>query len=417
MRTREKALLRLLLKPLMILACIGALVLDAARATEAQVTPGPRSGVESLPQLETPEDLLRYMAAHRADTSLVVYTVRADGMPDERTSGIAFNATQPMPLGSTIKIVTLATYAREVGLGRLSPLEPVSVSDWERFYVPGRDALAHPAALAALGWESDDLGFAVNRSAALQVDALVGLMIRFSDNAAADWLLSRLGPERFRETIAQAELTHQEMPQSILGLFLSWINHEQPVLTWNIVRRLLTLGPTQYAAYVSMLESRYQRDDWRLAEWVWLLTNPSVQYDRQSILANNLFPKGAAIDYARIMAGVMTGTFLSPTVSDIMRHHLEWPMQIPALADGFDAYGNKGGSLPGVLTDANFFVAHTGDFAGRPRVAVLFLRNLPEAVATRLGQNALQHFFDRKVATDAAFAESVARTLRVRPRF
>ena len=219
MRTREKVLLRLFLKPLMILACIGAFVLVAARATDAQVRPGPRSGVESFPQLETPEDLLRYMAAHRADASLVVYTVRADGKPDERAPGIAFNATQPMPLGSTIKIVTLAAYAREVGLGRLSPVEPVSVSDWERFYLPGRDGLAHPAALEALGWESDDLGFAVNRSATLQVDALVGLMIRFSDNAAADWLLSRLGPERFRETIAQAGLTHQEMPQSILGLF------------------------------------------------------------------------------------------------------------------------------------------------------------------------------------------------------
>ena len=138
MRTRETTLSRLLLKPLMILACIGAFVLVAARMTEAQVTQHMQPGVESLPRLETPEDLLRYLAAHSGDASLVVYTVQTDGKPDLRDSRVAFNAAQPMPLGSTIKIVTLATYAREVALGRVSPLEPVSVSDWERFYVPGR---------------------------------------------------------------------------------------------------------------------------------------------------------------------------------------------------------------------------------------------------------------------------------------
>ena len=78
-----------------------------------------------------------------------------------------------------------------------------------------------------------------------------------------------------------------------------------------------------------------------------------------------------------MMAGVVTGTLISAEVSTVMRRYLEWPMSLPGAAESLAAWGTKGGSLAGVLTDAHYAVAKVGDFAGRPRVCVLFLRRMP----------------------------------------
>ena len=96
-----------------------------------------------------------------------------------------------MTLASTIKIVVLAAYAREVAAGRLDPHAELPIREWERFYLPGTDGGAHAAALAALGIPTDQDGFASNPEAAVSWDRIAQAMIRSSDNAATDLLLIR----------------------------------------------------------------------------------------------------------------------------------------------------------------------------------------------------------------------------------
>ena len=366
----------------------------------------------AAPDLATPAGVLQFISSHRQDSSLVAYSVAADGTIDRADTVIAHNADQPMPLASTIKIITLAAYAREVAAGRIDPAERIPVDAWERFYQPGFDGLAHPTALVAyFGLGIDDLGFAADRQATVALDDLVAVMLQFSDNAAADYLLNRFGAGAMRAVIREGRLTGQELPQPIVGLFLSWANHEMGDPSWKDVWRLVTMAPRKYAARVSMLANRYAHDEaWRADELAWIVSNPDISFDRSAVLANRLFPAGTARDYARIMAHVMTGTFISPDVSAIMRRQLEWPLRyIPA---PFSAWGHKGGSLSGVLTDANYFVPLEGDFAGRRRVAVLFLRNLSEAESIEFARTTGQNLFDRELASSAAFAARVARILR-----
>lgn len=362
--------------------------------------------------LATPAGVLQYLSDHRRDSSLVAYSVAADGSIDRSDTIVAHNADQPMPLASTIKIVTLAAYAREVAAGRLDPGERVAVAEWERFYQPGFDGFAHPSALAAyFGFAIDDLGFATDRQAAVAIDDLVAVMLQFSDNAAADYLLHRFGARAMRTVIREGRLTGQELPQPIVGLFLSWANHEMGDPSWKDVGRLVTMAPRQYAARVTMLANRYVHDDaWRAEELAWIVSNPDLSVDRSAFLANRLFPAGTARDYARIMAHVMTGTFISPEVSAIMRRQLDWPLRY--IAAPFASWGHKGGSLSGVLTDANFFIPIEGDFGGRRRVAVLFLRNLSEETSTAFAGTAGQSLFDREIASNATFAAKVLRVLR-----
>jgi hypothetical protein len=363
--------------------------------------------------LATPAGVLQYLSNHRHDSSLVAYSVAADGSIDRSDTVVAHNADQPMPLASTIKIITLAAYAREVAAGRLDPSERVAVADWEQFYQPGFDGFAHPSALAAyFGFAIDELGFAADREATVAIDDLVAVMLQFSDNAAADYLLNRFGAGAMRRVIRDGHLTGQELPQPIVGVFLSWANHDMGDPSWKDVWRLVTMAPRQYAARVSMLANRYAHDDaWRAEELAWIVSNPDISFDRAAFLANRLFPAGTARDYARIMAHVMTGTFISPDVSAIMRRQLDWPLRyIPSAP--FSSWGHKGGSLSGVLTDANFFVPIEGDFTGRRRVAVLFLRNLAQDVSIEFTRTAGQSLFDREIASSAAFAAKAARVLR-----
>jgi D-alanyl-D-alanine carboxypeptidase len=383
---------------------LAAILLPTATFAQAQAAPQPLS----------PQQVLEYLAQNRRDSALVSYTATPDGRPDPSDPAVFHNADQPMPLASTIKIVILAAYAREVAAGRLDPAQTVAISDWERYYLPLTDGGAHPAALEHLGILSGEYGFAQDPTRTVSIDDLAAVMIRFSDNAATDWLLERLGPAAVRATIASAGLRGQQAPLPIVGVFLSWHNHEQGVLTRTRLSRLLRLRPKAYAAQVRRLAAAFQDPEWRQAEFRWMLETADDRDFRVEAQAGEaLFPKGTARDYARIMAGVVTGTFLSEEVSRIMRRHLEWPMEIPQIREGFDAFGNKGGSLASVLTDAYFFVPKAGDFAGEPRVSVVFFRGVRpqayESLATGMG------IFCLTVGVDEELAVQVGRTL-ARPR-
>jgi hypothetical protein len=170
------------------------------------------------------------------------------------------------------------------------------------------------------------------------------------------------------------------------------------------------MNATRYAARVSGLAATYAGDqEWRSLELAWTATLPAVPFARITVLENELFPHGTARDYAGIMARVMTGTFISPAVSAVMQQQLEWPLRyLPA---PFTSWGHKGGSLDGVLTDANFFVPGEGPFVGQRRVAVLFLRYVPEWASAEFARTLGQNLFDRAIALDSDFADRVAKAL------
>lgn len=358
--------------------------------------------------LETPEQILQYLSQHRKDSSLVSYTVRPDGTPDPADPVILFNADQRMPLASTIKIVVLAAYAREVEAGRLDPNQMVTLRDWEDYYLPGTDGGAHPAALEALRISADEFGFARDPERRVTLDTFARVMISFSDNAATDYLMERIGRNGLRATIAAAGLGGQEVPLPILGIFLSWYNHEQGDLTPKRLRRLLAMSDAAYTAEVDRLTAAYQDPAWREAQLQYLLNEGDLSSYRLQSQAGALFPQGTARDYARIMAGVVTGTFLSPAVSALMRRHLEIPLPNQEV---FVSLGYKGGSLAGVLTGAFYFVPAAGDFAGKPHVSVIFGRRIAAKDWFRLLETGGQEVFALQLGLDRAFALEARRRL------
>ena len=129
------------------LAILGLAVLTLGSARSAGAAPG----------LATPDQILGYLVAHRDDVSLVSYTVTPAGTPDPADPVLRVNAWRPMPLASTIKIVLLAAYAREVAAGRLAAGQAIVVSarNAERLH---EQLVQHGEQLMALREAAEQLG-------------------------------------------------------------------------------------------------------------------------------------------------------------------------------------------------------------------------------------------------------------------
>ena len=346
--------------------------------------------------LDSPKKVEAYLkkqiSENSQDVAVAVYTVNTDGTL-RMDDALTYNIDKPMPLASTVKIVVLAAYAQAVVEGKVDPDEEVSVRDWEVYYLPGTDGGAHAGALEELNVSSDELGFAKDVST-VRLDDIVSAMIVQSDNAATDYVMNRVGDEAMARVIQENSLTQQEVPLSFLGTFLALNNAETP-LPYSDLQRSAERD-----------EQRYLTDSaWHEVQQNSPLASLDTFEKQAEVLQSST--KGSAENYARMMGGVVTETFISPEVSRVMRKHLEWPMQIPGNEESFETFGAKGGSLPGILTEASYLIPKTGDFAGEARVAVLFFNRLPEASFNSLAQSYAQQSVLLRLATERSAVDKM----------
>lgn len=373
--------------------CVLALFAAAAHATEPVTVP----------------DLVGYLAEHPADAAVVSFTATAKGWPLASQPTLLHQVQTAMPLGSTIKLVILAAYAREVEAGRLDPNRPVTLAEWERAYLPGTDAEAHPRALAALGIPFDELGFALDGSAVVPLSALVDAMMHFSDNAAPDFLLALLGEGVLRATVREAGLAGQQPPLPVVGYLLLAHNHETGALTAERLAALRRLPRQRLAELSRSYAALYADPEWRAAELAWQLETPPPSYELSAAAAEALAPRGTAFDYALLLSRVATGRFLSPAISRRMAAH----MAVAVAPDdpAFRFLMGKGGTLDGSLTFALLAVPKSGPFANRLRVSVIFLRHLPEELHAALDHQEMPFVLAALLSLDPAVVAEIRQAL------
>ena len=325
------------------------------------------------------EEMAAYLLAEPEATALVAYTVDEQGGLVADNTAVFLNADQPMPLASTAKIVLLTAVSTAVENGQLSWDDSITIADWERYYLPGTDGGAHPAALAHLEIVTNERGFAQDSQQTVTLDQLTWAMIRYSDNAATDYLLAELGADAMNNVLATANLGSHDPFDSFLGLFLLWNNHENPTLSDERVADLLALEPNERRQQAQELADRYVQDEaWRTAELDWRNRRQPNRITHEIALATQTSPRASARDYAHLLALISTDNYVSPAVSADIRRFLEWPMVVfPSNAERFETLGTKGGTLAGVLTSALYTVPQAGDFAGQTRVVVLFQSDPP----------------------------------------
>ena len=139
-----------------------------------------------------------------------------------------------------------------------------TLGQWDRYYLKGTDGGAHIEALSELGLPETPEDTPNNSTVTL--DQIVRAMMRYSDNAATDYLRDRLGEAALEATIEEAALTEQQPIRSILGEFLSFANHDHPLLIDERLDELLYLSASEYGERTEELARLHLETSWGEAE-------------------------------------------------------------------------------------------------------------------------------------------------------
>ncbi len=180
-------------------------------------------------------------------------------------------------------------------------------------------------------------------------EEMVYAMIRFSDNAAPDYFIDLLGQEAIAETMRLGGLE----PRPLLphaGLVLTWQNREQTALTAESLAEMTALEEAEYVRRVLEMQEAFIEGEWGQEERAWRLANtrPINPHRLEMSAADLLDNKGTAREFAHVMAGVVSGTFISAEVSAVMRPFLEWPMEFTGNQEHVFGAGEQGRSAGGV---------------------------------------------------------------------
>ena len=335
----------------------------AAATAVALAIPGdaPAATPPSLAaSVATPDGLLNWISRHPSNAGLAV-------LQDRGGSAISFGANRRYPLASTRKV--LVAGALTASDDKLS--QRVSREFVERFYVPGTDGGVHKKAKLD--------------AARPTLRQLLRAAIEVSDNASADVLLDRVGAKAVDAWARRQGLTDQDPILPVFGELAAWGRDPE----WakrspsERARRALALAREVPAEQVRVPDVAEQR---RLAAY-------SVA--------------GVPAQWARLMRRI--GRRGDPELVSA----LDWPRrQSKRMTRRFDRFLAKGGSLPGVITEASYVRP-----ARRAGTAVaLFLRDLPADVEQTLQKTFAQQDLIVRLSTDAAFLERARRVLAKRKR-
>jgi hypothetical protein len=327
----------------------------------------------------TPEEFLGWLQRRPADVGLAIVS------PTDPSTDVFHQADEIFPLASARKILVLGAYADAVAAGVLDPDQKVPYADVERWYWRGTDGDAHPAAAADL--EARGVIDATAVPVSVRLDDVVFSAMRWSDNAAADYLLDRVGKRAVDDFIHRHRLERQEPIAPILGELLAWTETSPPA--WR------ALTPVQRAERA-----------WRRAS---VLTGEEAQRDRrlpssavQRELADVSFG-GTPREWARFIVDLFARE-TDDRAASVLRRHLEWPMTVfPANATRFRRFAGKAGAVAGVRTE----VVYLQPTSRPPRAAVLFLRHVDPAAETALSVSFVDQGFLVRVAEDEDFLSTV----------
>ncbi|PAX51406.1 serine hydrolase [Brunnivagina elsteri] len=349
-------------------------------------------------QLRTPEAVLEYIITHPDDVSLVAYEV---GYSEQE---IFYNSDIKRPLASTIKIIVLAEYARQINQGLLSSQELVNIEDIDLYYLPRTDGDAHPSAITELKQKQY-----INLANQVELHHIPWAMIRYSDNAATDYLIQRLGRENLNNLVSSLNIKNQDVPLPIIGQILTWSNHTSSDTFTERLQKYQAMSPKEYGDEVYQLTGIWQSDEeFRRNQSTHITSNKWLKLKEQQEIAHALNGKGTATGYTQIMERIYRGLLISSEADKIMRRYLEWTMEIPSNQQRLDAFGVKNGSLAGIITEA-WYLKPTN--ANNARVAALFLENIPPGAWFNLLQNYIQQEFLYKLLTDEDFFNLVREKL------
>lgn len=315
------------------------------------------------------------------------------------------NPDRPQPLASAFKVLPLVAYAQAVADGSVSPDDTITREEWASLQTLDGGALAS-------SW--DYLG----KPDEVTLDDLARVMIRFSDNSAADWFLRILG-KRMVKARRKFVKGFFDDPLAISAMFAGWIGATgEPDSGNRMVEDYGDLGADGYRDEIRDTFRALEDEDFAqevkaglcvAAPWEPLVCDPVgvLTEANQRQLERRFFTRSTTRTMARLYEGILQGSLLSPAQQEVVDRHLEvWLDDFPTLKPAFSRYGLKGGGLAtGKGLEVLTWAHHMRTGGGAEVVVVVMLRRLLETrdPVTSDDINA----FAQQMALDLTFARSV----------
>jgi hypothetical protein len=289
--------------------------------------------------------LLRYCEANRSHCALSVGFEGSDGTRWERH----LNGDRRQVTASTYKTLLLIAYVQAVLDGQLDPDDELALDEWGRYSVRF-DGNAMANLFNRLGQPDT-----------VTVDELMIGMMRESDNAAPDWLLSELGSEAVNAVFEDYIDGFHDLPIPI-NAYLMLLNGRvgEPAAVDRIVAQYpdglddpawraelfaLFNGPMQDPQYM------HNARNFLCVALPWLSPpSPCVFGGQGSAAATRTylgqhFARTTSRTMLKLMHGLLDRSLLAPDLQAGFEPRFEWILQIGDFAQRFTRYGFKGGSF------------------------------------------------------------------------
>jgi hypothetical protein len=328
------------------------------------------------------DPLLRWIADHPRDVSVVVRGGREE-------TNLSWNGATDRQLASTFKTIVLAAYAREVAAGRVDPGERLAIAEVDRWFIEGTDGGAHAAAMAELA------------AGGLTLDELARAMVEFSDNAATDELLDRLGRERVVATLRALDLPALMFSSSpTSGALTAIIDPALGDTIGDRIARFGVLSPEERDARAWAGAARFAADPWAKGAAVRAALAELDGWQQQVALGEVLPWRGSADALADLFERALVEQRLGRVAADVMRRHLSWPMQDPRVAGQAISAAAKDGATAGLLAVAGLVRPRSGPNAADEIVVVISLSNLDAATWAAIAESDAHHALALELASD-----------------
>jgi hypothetical protein len=215
--------------------------------------------------------------------------------------------------------------------------------------------------------------------------------MRWSDNAAADYVLARVGKQAVDQFIRRHGLVRQEPIAPVFGELLAWSTTPPGVWRAFPARTRARRAWETAAATTGAASARTVR-------------LPPAAAQRE--LADASFG-GTPREWARLLVNLCFGARDDPSARTV-RRHLAWPhAAYPDATTRFALLGGKAGAIAGVRTEA-LCVEPRGRTA---LAAALFLRHVDPEDEERLARSFADQAFLVRLAEDPRFLARVRTTL------
>lgn len=298
-----------------------------------------------MSRLKTAADLLGWMGGNGEHVGVLVRQGDVE---------VAHRADELFPLAGTRAVLVLGAYAEAVAQRRIDPDEPVPLPRVQSWWIRGTDGGAHMG--AERDWRQRER---IIRGPVLAVplDEIANGMIRWSSNACADYLLTRLGGDAVADWARRRGMTAQQPVHPMYGELAGWIRHRTD---WP------TLTPAERAAEMERLTPASRA----VNRWRVMRMDARLQARCAAVSC-----AGTPREWAALAERVHTDRpGMAKTEAEVLRRHLGWPREASErTAERFTVFGSKTGSYAGVVTEITYAVG----VDGRSTVLTQFYRNLP----------------------------------------